>query len=322
MDRYVFAVADEAYCCWEYDLADRNLRFLATLDAGYFQYVAERHIEHIDGENRQRAAVALRAAYHHGLETLFSLLGALTQAPDAVPAWLPKCSTPALRKVVESLSIGAPILTQLGHQHVTFTDLAGVVHQYCWPNDDPPGVTGQRFGRLWERFASDFLNDHHIAEYNSIKHGFRVAAGGFTIRMGQETEYGVAAPEENMRTIGGSPFGSSYYEARAVTSDGTAKHHFRIRHSALNWRAEAMYHRLQLLGWSINNVVAGLRCLNGESPGTIQFQRPEDPEAFEQAWRWPVGVNYSDFDAVIEPAEIDPLPRSALLEELTRRSPQ
>ena len=89
MDRYVFAVADEPYCCWEYDLAERNQRFLATLDATYFHYVADRHFEEVEGENRQRAAVALRAAYHHGLETLFSLLGALTQAPDAVPAWLP-----------------------------------------------------------------------------------------------------------------------------------------------------------------------------------------------------------------------------------------
>jgi hypothetical protein len=172
MDRYVFAVADAAYCCWEHDLAARNERFLATLDAEYFQYVAARHIDALDGEDRQRAAVALRAAYHHGLETLFSLLGALTQAPEAVPAWLPKCSTPALRQVVQALSIGAPILTQLGIQRIRLTDLASLVHQYCWPDDDPVGVTGQRFGQLWERLSTDFLNEHHIAEYNSVKHGF------------------------------------------------------------------------------------------------------------------------------------------------------
>ncbi len=321
MDRYAFAVADEAYCCWEHDLAERNQRFLATLDAEYFHYVAACHIESIEGENRQRAAVALRAAYHHGLETLFSLLGALTQAPEAVPAWLPKCSTPALRKVVEALSIGAPILTQRGHQRILLTDLATLVHQYCWPDDDPPGVTGQRFGRLWGLFSSDFLNEHNIAEYNSVKHGFRVAAGGFTLRIGEQTEYGVRAPEENTRTIGGSPFGSSFYESLPITVGGTAKYHFRIRQSALNWRAEAMCQRLQLIAWSINNVIGALRCLNGAPPGTIAFHRPEDPGAFEQAWRWSVGVNHSNIDREVDPADIDPVSRADLLKELTDRGP-
>lgn len=321
MDRYVFAVADEPYCCWEYDLAERNQRFLSTLDATYFQYVAHRHFEDIESQDNQRAAVALRAAYHHGLETLFSLLGALTQAPEAVPAWLPKCSTPALRQVVRSLSIGAPILTQNGTQRVLLEDLAVVCHQYCWPDDDPPGITGQRFARLWRLFARDFLDEHHIDEYNSIKHGFRVAGGGFTLRVGVEDEYGVRAPEENMQTIGGSPFGSSYYEARPVIAEGAAKYHFRIRHSALNWRAEAMFQRLQLIAWSINNVIAGIRCLNGADPGTVEFHRPEDPDAFDSAWRWRVGVSFSDMDFAIDPAAVDLVSRAQLLQELKDRTP-
>lgn len=91
--RYVFAVGDEAYCCWDYDLPARNERFLRSLDGSYFSYVSGRHLDQIAGEDRQRASVALRGAYHHGLETLFSLLGAMVQAPEAVPAWIPKCST-------------------------------------------------------------------------------------------------------------------------------------------------------------------------------------------------------------------------------------
>ena len=321
MDRYVFAVADQPYCCWEYELAERNLRFLATLDTTYFQYIADRHFAEIEGDNRQRAAVALRAGYHHGLETLFSLLGALTQAPDAVPAWLPKCSTGALRHVVQSLSVGAPILTQCGRQRVRLEQLATIVHQYCWPDEDPPGLTGQRFARLWQLFTADFLNAHHIDEYNSIKHGFRVAAGGFTLRMGLESEYGAQAPVENMRTIGASPFGSAYLESRPVTADGAAKFHFRLRHCALNWRAEAMFQRLQLISCSINNVIGGLRCLNGVPPVEVPFHRPEDPGLFEGAWRWPVGINFSEMDASIDPATVDPIPRSHLLQELIDRTP-
>ena len=114
--RYVFAVAEDTYCCWDQDLAQHNASFLATLDADYFAYLAEVHLRELDGENRQRAAVSLRTAYHHGVETLFSLLGAMAQAPDAVPAWLPKCLTPNLREVVQHLSSGRPLLTQRGRQ--------------------------------------------------------------------------------------------------------------------------------------------------------------------------------------------------------------
>lgn len=320
MYRYVFAVGTDVYCCWEHDLPERNERFLSSLDGEYFNYVAQRHLDDIDGENRQRAAVALRAAYHHGLETLFSLLGALSQAPEAVPAWIPKCSTTTLRELVATLLAGGMVLTQLGSQRVSLRELAAVVHQYCWPGDQPAGVTGDRFGQLWERFARDFVDPDHVAEYNSIKHGFRVSSGGFVLRVGEEEQYGVHAPEANMQTIGASPFGTCFYEATPVLGDGSAKHHLRIRDRALNWRAEAMAQRLQLLAWSINNVVGAIRCLNGAAPNTVLFHRPEDPAAFEAAWHWNVGAHAFNFDFVVDPADVDPVSRAELTRELLTRN--
>ena len=77
MYRYAFAVGEEVYCCWEHDLPQKNERFLASIDGGYFNYIALTHLEHIEGEDKQRAAIVIRSAYHLGLETLFSLLGAL-----------------------------------------------------------------------------------------------------------------------------------------------------------------------------------------------------------------------------------------------------
>lgn len=92
MNRYPFAVRNQTYCVWDHDLSQRNDSFLRSLDGQYFRYQVEIHAPQLNGENAQRAAVALRAAYHHSLETLFSLLGALTQAPSCVAGWLPKCS--------------------------------------------------------------------------------------------------------------------------------------------------------------------------------------------------------------------------------------
>ncbi|MFS8083820.1 MAG: hypothetical protein ACMG51_10235 [Ginsengibacter sp.] len=320
MYRYVFAVGEDSYCCWDHELPERNQRFLATVDAEYFHYVARRHLDQFEGEDRHRAAIALRTAYHHGLETLFSLLGALAQAPNGVPAWLPKCSTRSLRSIVRRLSIGAPPLTQRGFQKLTFNELSTAVHQFCWPHDAPPGSTGKHFGRLWTRLAVDFLDEHHNAEYNSLKHGFRAAAGGFTLRVGEEVEYGVNAPEASMQTLGGSPFGSSFFEAQPIVEENALKHHFRLRHAAVNWSVEAMAQRLQLIAWSINNVVGGLRCLNGAAPGTIGFKRPEDPDAFDDAWRWSVGVSSSNLDIAIEPEDIDAISRPELRRELEQRT--
>ncbi|MCC6242957.1 MAG: hypothetical protein IT353_08955 [Gemmatimonadaceae bacterium] len=319
IDRYVFAAGSEVFCCWDHDLATRNMRFLTSVDGQYFSYVAECHAAQLDGSDRQRAAIALRAAYHHGLESMFSLLGAFVQAPGAVPAWLPKCSNPALRELVEGFQIGSTVMTQAGPQQVLLSEIAEHVHGFCWPDDQPTNATKNRFGRLWSRFAYDFLNPLYYGEYNSIKHGLRVGVGGFVLRVGLEEEYGVPAPEENMQTLGGSAYGTSFFQATEITG-GLPKHHFQIRSQALNWRPEAMVQRLQLIAFSINNIVSALRCINGVNPATVQFHRPEDPEAFEAAWRWHVGVESSSFDLTLEAANVDPASRAALQSELNSRT--
>src|SRR5215218_2623467 len=100
MDRYVFAVGEEPLCLWGIDLANENERFLRSFDASYFDYCARVHADGLEGGDAPRAAIALRAAYHHGLEALFSILGALSQAPEAVTAWIPRCSNAQLRRFV------------------------------------------------------------------------------------------------------------------------------------------------------------------------------------------------------------------------------
>ena len=103
-DGYVFGVADTAFCCWEYDLIERNVRFLTGLDTEYYGRLAEILSEHLGGDGGGTASIALRAAYHQGVETLFSMLGAYAQAPECVPAWLACCKSEDLRKIVEGLA--------------------------------------------------------------------------------------------------------------------------------------------------------------------------------------------------------------------------
>ena len=120
MERYVFAVGEEPFCLWGYDLGLENDRYLQSFDASYFEYVARAHGAHLEGDDAPRSAIALRAAYHHGLEALFSILGALSQAPEAVAAWIPRCSNTRLRRFVSDVSSGNAVLTQRGRQRLSW----------------------------------------------------------------------------------------------------------------------------------------------------------------------------------------------------------
>jgi BsuBI/PstI restriction endonuclease HTH domain/BsuBI/PstI restriction endonuclease domain len=80
----IFPVADGGACCWGSDLEGQNRDFLASVDYRYFEYTARTHLPLLDGDGKHFAATALRIGYHHGLETLFTLIGAAIQAPDCV----------------------------------------------------------------------------------------------------------------------------------------------------------------------------------------------------------------------------------------------
>jgi len=319
MERYLFAVGDEPFCLWGYDLARESEVFLRSFDASYFEYVARIHLSEIEGEDAPRAAIALRAAYHHGLEALFSLLGALAQAPAAVTAWIPRCSNSRLRRIVHDISRNRPILTQRGLQPLSWQVLAEIVHSHVWVDEEPRWATATRYARLWSRFAHEFLDDLHVAEYNSIKHGFRVLSGGSVLRIGRQSSYGVSALESEMQTMGASPHGVNFSTVVPIPSVASRSPHVRLMHQRLNWRAESMAQSLQLISWSLNNVAGLLRVLNGSPPGTICFHRPEDPETFEAPWRWNVGVISAAMNITIDEAEVVRASRDELRAELEAR---
>jgi hypothetical protein len=100
-----FVVDETPYICWDPDLQRKNLEFLRGIDSKYFQYVVESNIEHLEGDDKHRAALAIRLAYSQALETLFALLGALVQAPTCPLGWM-------LASVVTKISKGEAILSR------------------------------------------------------------------------------------------------------------------------------------------------------------------------------------------------------------------
>jgi hypothetical protein len=306
---YVFAVADQVFCCWEHDHAARTLEFLDGLNCDYFTDVAVMFADRIASTAELAASIALRATYQQGIESLMSLLGAVAQAPDAVPAWIAKASTQGLTDVAGRLGSGEALLTQQGLRGLTFEGLSEHIHRHVWVEESGADATPARFGRFWRRLASEMLDDVARAEYNAIKHGNRVSAGGFHLSIGPETEPGVPAAPEVMRSLGGSRFGSSFFVSEQV---GSTKWHIRTRRTSVNWSAELLVQRLVLISMSIANVVAALRCDLGADPTTQQFHRPIPAAAFDDVWAGGPGVRHSSMDRVIRIGIDDEISREEL----------
>ena len=86
-----FLVGERPFCLWDQDINKLNSNFLNGIDPEYFEYLADTNFEKLGDETEdihQHAALAIRAAFSQGLETLFALIFASVQAPHCVPAWM------------------------------------------------------------------------------------------------------------------------------------------------------------------------------------------------------------------------------------------
>ena len=216
MQNSVFMVNTEPYCVWEVDLLTRNNDFLNGIDVEYYSYILKSHIDCDDSDDK-RAVIAVRNAYYHAMETMYSLFGAFLQAPFCTYAWLGKYKTSDLRDIVKKINSGETSLeTIVKIDKLSWREIAELVFSYYDPKSDEKKKIIERFSKFWERISSEYLNSDYIDEYNSIKHGFRVKSGGFGISVGIEKEYGNSPPEDNMTVIGNSEHGSSYFKLSPI----------------------------------------------------------------------------------------------------------
>lgn len=321
----VFAVTDEPYCVWGWDLPDRNRKFINQINAEYFEYVCRTHIEHIDGDNAQLAAMALRSSYYLALETLFGLIAAALQAPDCIAGWILKASTGDVRRMTKELAdnrMQFPVKWHPTPERIGFGDVAKLVFQNSVWSSEQDLTTTKNFAGIWYRLASDFLDVYSIKEYNSIKHGFRARAGGFAIRVGMETELGVPCAPEKMKDLGGSRFGTSFYSAEPIDENVKPRSdpNFTLRQSSINWRPDNTANRMLLAALSIKNLKSFLDISAGAEPQTVQFFRPEDSAEFLEPWKKSPGVTSASFDLTVSEENIRRATKSELKEILLKKA--
>lgn len=315
MDNVIIVVNDEPYTIWDVDIAERNQEYLEAIDVDYFQYLNETYQK---SDDEKRASIALRASLHHATETMFSLIGALLQAPTAVYAWMPKCSNSDLRSIVKRINNKDDTLfVRYRFTRLSWEAISEVVFQWYLPGTDKQKRTIEQFSRLWQRLSYEFEDKDQIHEYNSIKHGFRIRSGGFALAIGEEKEYGVAPPASEMKLIGKSDHGTSFFVLKEV---GGIKGNRSLtsRRVSLNWKFEKVALLLQLVSMSINNVTNALKCLNGAEAGQCKFTRPVKDSDFSNPWTHSPGVTSCNFDFVIDESNVPKTGRKELLESIKK----
>jgi hypothetical protein len=314
LEHSVIVVNHEPYCIWDVGLKNRNIEFIKTIDSEYFDYIAKIHADKIDSPDDKRASVALRVAYHHALETLFSLIGAFVQAPECVFAWMIQCKTNELKDFVGRINRhDKEIFNKLNVDDITWESVASTVFAYYEPGSTENKKMIGSFGKLWERLANAYLDEKNTSEYNSLKHGFRISPGGFALSVGIEHQYGVPPPAAEMQTIGGCKHGSAFYILERVAKSRSLI----AKQISLNWRIESVVTLLELISMSIQNIVSALKLVNGLRDG-IKFVVPEEDDAFDKAWSYSAGVNNLCLSLITDELVIPPTTKKEL-DEVTRK---
>ncbi|MET4577413.1 hypothetical protein [Ottowia thiooxydans] len=260
----IYAIDNELYCFWSNDLSADALTFLDSVDTGYFGYVADEALKHLgDQVTEMRAATNLRIAFFHGLESLLMLIAAAVQAPKCPQAYLGQCSNGALRSVLEKIDKGS-VLPQY-NRLLKVRSWPGIAEEVlgCFREAETEQqlLVGE-FANLWADLATKQQNQIAIWEYNSLKHGFRIQPGGFSLKIEAKGPDHFTPLESTIS----EKFGTGF-QVITKPGDDTDSNRSRVaeRHNVI-WRVEDLAHLVHLISASLRNVVTYLRAYNGGPP--------------------------------------------------------
>ncbi len=270
---------------WMEDVQNSNLAFLKNIDMEYYLFLSETLREELEGESKRKAALALRTAYHQGLETMFSFLGCMVQAPHAPVAWIPNCATNDLRSVVKAIDDhSVSVMVHKSIEELSWKGLSAMIHgSLNVPKGSPEPVT--YFERLWSILANEFLNESHQKEYNSLKHGFRVSHGGFT-KVSWKSEDGTE------QVFSGGEDGTGFYATKRM--DDWPKEQHVLYQRGVNWDPEKVANRLELISLSIKNIVQFLKICSGYV-GKLPVQYVVEDDDFESVLDYKTSLLSAEF---------------------------
>ncbi|MCQ4166387.1 hypothetical protein [Tahibacter harae] len=301
---------EEPYCLWEGNVRERNKQFLDGLDPDYFEFLFQAYMA---AEDERRAMVALQMGLHHATEVMFSLLGAIVQAPHCTYAWIGKCSNQGLRELVERVNRRAELLNPYPElRRISWDAIAGIVMRAYRTGTQRQAQMIQGFADFWRRLANAFINTSEIEQYNALKHGFRVRSGGFKLAIAlEDPDTGKPGPAQSM---GGSDFGVTFFALERI--HGREKYQLRSKSTSVNWEMDRVVQQFQLVAMSIRNTVSALLVESGKLASECKFLCPEEVEDFSRPWHKSSGVTSASIDYELNEDGIPKLSRDELLKRL------
>ena len=204
--------------------------------------LADKLIE--DAEDEDQATLALRLVYGLAQETFFALLFAVLQAPDAPTAWLLLYRNKDLLELISAFQNGQHFPSRItcpdsGSWH----ELAVMLMPEQIAQTPAYRQRAEKLGSFWAKWAAEQLNESHRAEFNSLKHGLRIAkASPFLAIDGQQLE--------------GEGHGSWFATAQVRLSDVALGLCMR------SWSAKALHSRIKLMSSSSSNLIEILKLIH------------------------------------------------------------
>lgn len=281
MKHTIFVVNKEPYCIWEADLLEKNQTFLKSIDVDYFDYMLSCHQA---GDDDKRAAIALRSAMYHAMETMYSLIGAYVQGPLCAYAWIAKCSNVELRTFVKSVSKQeSNIPSVLKLSALNWQNIALAIFDQATGDQDKNEHTASFYAKFWKRVSSEFLDQDCIDENNSIKHGFRVKSGGFRMNVRIQEQPNVQPVKGRVHAFAGSDYGTSFH--RVLQANSIKGNRSLIsEEKSLNWKLENVVAMIELMSASITNIVSALKIANNIPADECRFLHIESEKETEKPW--------------------------------------
>ena len=298
----LYKIDEKPYSCWEMDVRKRNIEFLDNIDPEYFMFQSNLYEKELEGENKHKAALAIRNIYHHAVETLFTLVGATIQAPFCVYAWMYQAQTGDIRNVIRKIRKSDPTLfNNIGLNKLNWETLSNKL--FFVDNKESLNIENQiklakQFADVWYNLSGQFLEDYPIKEHNAIKHGFRTAYGGHGLYIAPTKAKG----QKKWLSLGASEFGSSFYVIKSLN----IKPNYQSIKYFLNWSPILLLDVIKLVSISINNFANYLKMYNGSDPSKLPYKVPETDELFNNYWNHVANISQMSFDIDIRPEQIDP----------------
>lgn len=318
-----FLIDDRPYCLWGTDIQKQTLEFLNSWETKYFDHIAKTNISSALSTRYKRKAqlssLTIRMTYSQALETLFALLAATIQAPQCIPAWMVTYKKKDLDSIVSKIHNGRSLTSLLKKATPSWSDISEAIHfSLVLEDKEKEAKIKTIFAQLWSRFASDYLNQDFMREYNSIKHGLRVHSSGFYVALGKEDAPGIPGPKANMQMAGKSNWGSSFFIAEKYE---TGNHHLQLKRHYRNWNPEDFTWGIHFISLSITNIISSLKILNGVHATKVNFEWPSDFSMLDEPWNRTkkIGVtSKSGFDTNIPEDFINPYSKEDIFDKYRR----